>query len=381
MNEYTFCRIFRQMYFNSQFTIHNLQFKMKILVIQTAFIGDVILATGILEKLHQHFPQSQLDFMIRKGNESLLEGHIFINNLLIWDKQNHKYATLWQLLKKIRATKYDLVINLQRFASMGFLTAFSGAKETIGFDKNPFSFLFSKKIKHIIGNNDSKNTHEIERNHALIAAITDNVAHKPRLYPQEKDYLSVKSYQTTTYVCFAPTSVWFTKQFPLERWAEVAQKINEIYTKQNFKNVVIYLLGAKSDTQACEEIALKITENLNKNFSENQVISSENAIEKVVNLAGKLTLLQSAALMQTAKMNFVNDSAPMHLASALNAPTRAFYCSTLPAFGFYPLSDDGKIIEVKTKLACRPCGLHGHAKCPEKHFKCGFEIILDEKLA
>ena len=77
---------------------------MKILVIQTAFIGDVILATGILEKLHQKFPQSQLDFMIRKGNESLLEGHIFIANLLIWDKQNQKYTALWQLLKKIRAT-------------------------------------------------------------------------------------------------------------------------------------------------------------------------------------------------------------------------------------------------------------------------------------
>jgi heptosyltransferase-2 len=353
---------------------------MKILVIQTAFIGDVILATGILEKLHQKFPQSQLDFMIRKGNESLLEGHIFIANLLIWDKQNQKYTALWQLLKKIRATKYDLIINLQRFASMGFLTAFSGAKETIGFDKNPFSFLFSKKIKHIISENSSKNfienIHEIERNHALIADLTDNVAHKPRLYPQEKDYLFVKPYQTSNYVCFAPTSVWFTKQFPLERWAEVAQKINEIYNKQNLQNVVIYLLGAKSDQKKCEEIAQKITENLDKNIT-----TSTNAIEKVVNLAGKLNLLQSAALMQFAKMNFVNDSAPMHLASALNAPTRAFYCSTLPAFGFYPLSDDSKIIELEQKLACRPCGLHGHAKCPEKHFKCAFEIVLDEKLA
>ncbi len=377
---------------------------MKILVIQTAFIGDVILATGVLEKLHQKFPQSQLDFMIRKGNESLLEGHIFIDNLLIWDKQSHKYANLWQLLKKIRTTKYDLVINLQRFASMGFLTAFSGAKQTIGFDKNPFSFLFSKKIKHLISETNSgkttpnpsfegggqtpllqkastllglggvKNIHEIERNHALIADITDNVAHKPRLYPQEKDYLFVKPYQTTNYVCFAPTSVWFTKQFPLERWAEVAQKINEIYSKQKLQNVVIYLLGAKSDQKDCEEIARKINENL-------PVFTTQNAIEKVVNLAGKLTLLQSAALMQFAKMNFVNDSAPMHLASALNAPTRAFYCSTLPAFGFYPLSDDAKVIELEQKLACRPCGLHGHAKCPEKHFKCAFEIVLDGKLA
>ena len=73
-------------------------------------------------------------------------------------------------------------------------------------------------------------------------------------------------------------------------------------------------------------------------------------------------------------MNFVNDSAPMHLASSVNAKTTAIFCSTVPEFGFGPLSDLSQVVEIKEKLKCRPCGLHGKKACPEGHFKCGFEI-------
>jgi len=79
-------------------------------------------------------------------------------------------------------------------------------------------------------------------------------------------------------------------------------------------------------------------------------------------------------------MNYVNDSAPLHLASAMNAPTTAIYCSTAPAFGFGPLSDNSRIIETQEKLDCRPCGLHGFKTCPEKHFKCAFTIEAKQLL-
>ena len=90
--------------------------------------------------------------MLRKGNEGLLKDHPFLHEILIWNKKENKNKNLFQLLKKIRKEKYDKVINLQRFASTGILTAFSDAKEKIGFDKNPFSFLFTKKIKHDLSN-------------------------------------------------------------------------------------------------------------------------------------------------------------------------------------------------------------------------------------
>jgi heptosyltransferase-2 len=97
-------------------------------------------------------------------------------------------------------------------------------------------------------------------------------------------------------------------------------------------------------------------------------------------LAGKLSFLQSTALMKDATMNYVNDSAPLHFASAINAPVTAFFCSTIPAFGFTPLSTNSIIIETEEKLTCRPCGLHGKKECPLQHFKCGYEIDVDKAI-
>ena len=73
-------------------------------------------------------------------------------------------------------------------------------------------------------------------------------------------------------------------------------------------------------------------------------------------------------------MNYVNDSAPLHIASAMNAPVTAYFCSTLPSFGFGPLSDNANVIQTKQTLECRPCGLHGKRKCPQQHFNCGHQI-------
>ena len=112
----------------------------KFLVIQTAFIGDVVLATGILEKLHEYYPDACIDYMVRKGNEGLVSGHPFLHNVLVWNKKAGKYKNLLALLKQIRAERYDKVINVQRYATTGFVTVFSNAKETIGFDKTPGVF-------------------------------------------------------------------------------------------------------------------------------------------------------------------------------------------------------------------------------------------------
>ena len=184
------------------------------LLFKLLFIGDVVLTIGIAEKLHHAYPRAQIDFLLRKGNEGLLANNPFLNEILIWDKKQKKWSNLFKLLKQIRSNKYDKAINLQRFGSTGLLTAFSNAKEKIGFDKNPFSFLFSKKIKHTM--NDGK--HEVERNHELIKDFTDNAFAKPKLYPSENDFRSIQAYTTQPYICIAPSSVWFTKQYPVEKW-------------------------------------------------------------------------------------------------------------------------------------------------------------------
>lgn len=323
----------------------------KFLVIQTAFIGDVILATALVEKLHDFFPDAQIDFLLRKGNEGLLENHPFLHRVLIWNKKNGKYKNLFALLRQIRNTKYDAVINVQRFAATGLLTAFSKAGTTIGFDKNPWSFAFRKKVKHVISTPEYP-IHEITRNQELIAALTDNVPAKPKLYPSQEDFRKVADCKQSNYICIAPASVWFTKQYPKEQWVTFISALS---------HKTIYLLGGKEDQQLC-----------------NDIIQLSNSSNTIKNLAGQLSFLQSAALQKDASMNYVNDSAPMHIASSMNAPTTAIYCSTIPSFGFGPLSDVSYIVETKEKLECKPCGLHGFKTCPQKHFKCAMTIRKEQ---
>jgi heptosyltransferase-2 len=255
-----------------------------------------------------------------------------------------------KLHQQIKQNKYGAVINLHRYASSGFLTAFSGADYKVGFDKNPLSFLFTKKVKHVIGDG----RHETERYNELIEEITDKTVSKPKLYPTPSDFEKVQQYKTGKYVTMSPSSVWFTKQLPEEKWVELCNRTPD--------DTSIYLLGAKNDIGLCNSIRSKV---------------AGHKSEKIKILAGELSLLQSAALMKNSQMNYVNDSAPLHLASSMNASVTAFFCSTVPSFGFSPLSDNSKVVEVKD-LPCKPCGLHGYKACPLTHFKCGHEMNLNE---
>ena len=324
----------------------------KILLIQTAFIGDVVLATALIENLHQQLHEVKIDILVRKGNESLFKAHPFLNQVLVWDKKNDKYQNWMQLLFKIRSCQYDVVINAQRFAATGAWTAFSNAQIKIGFDKNPFSFLFT----HVVAHQFSKlGQHEIDRNHLLLSALFETKVAMPKLYPSTSDELAVASYQSTPYICIAPASVWFTKQFSIEKWAELINRIPF--------NGSIYLIGGPSDKLLCDQILQKINR------------------KGVVNLAGRLSFLASAALQKKAVINYVNDSAPMHFASAMNAPVVAVYCSTLPSFGFGPLSDQAFVVQTNEALACRPCGIHGKKQCPLTHFDCAKTIKMDQLIA
>jgi len=314
---------------------------MKILIIQTAFIGDVILATPVVESLKQQYPDCTLDFLLRKGNESLLADHPLIRKTWVFDKKQSKYRNLFRIIRAIRNEKYDLLINLQRFFTTGLITVLSGAGKTAGFDKNPLSFLFSRVARHTIEGTLRPGVHEVDRNLSLISSMLDVPARRPVLYPRAQDFQVVPAGE---YVCIAPASVWFTKQFPAEKWISLVSEIPA--------PIRVLLIGSPADAALCESI---------------RQASGRSNVEV---LAGKLSFLESAALISKARLTFANDSAPLHLASAMNAPVAAVFCSTVPAFGFGPLSDQSWIIEQEESLPCRPCGLHGKKACPEGHFRC-----------
>ncbi|HQQ94180.1 MAG TPA: glycosyltransferase family 9 protein [Bacteroidia bacterium] len=318
-----------------------------ILIIQTAFIGDAILASSLLEKLHHRFPESSISILVRKGNESIYKDHPFLKNVLVWDKSRGKFKNLLNLLFEIRKKRFDCVINCHRYTSSGLLTAFSGAKHSAGFKQNPFSFLFNRSVPHRL----QKGLHEIERYNQLVSDFAGEDLFKPKLYPGESDALAVKSLTDGKFVCIAPASVWFTKQLPKSKWIELCRSFSS--------DISVYILGAESDNDLAKEII------------------EQSGRSGMLNLCGKLSLLQSCSLMNKAVMNYVNDSAPLHLASSMDSPVKAFFLSTHVDFGFGPLSGRSAVIEVKG-LPCRPCGLHGFKACPKGHFRCGLDMDMNE---
>jgi heptosyltransferase-2 len=339
----------------------------RILVIQTAFIGDVVLATALLQNLHAAYPSATIDILVRQGAQELFTDHPYINEVHVWNKKKNKYQHLFQIIQTIRRIKYDVVINVQRYFATGIITLLSGAKKTIGFNKNPLSFLFSEVVKHQFGaaaeaaggaaeqNSSSAALHETSRNHALLASLTTAPVAKPALYPSAANFAAVQKLQGAPYICMSPGSVWETKKMPAQNWIDL---INAVPT-----NYTIYLMGAPNEKDLCAEIL------------------SGSSREGVINIAGQLNLLEAAALIKGASLNYVNDSAPMHLASATGAAVAAIYCSTTPAFGYGPLSAKQFIIESLEPLACKPCGLHGKKLCPLGHFNCGHSITTAQLLA
>jgi heptosyltransferase-2 len=304
-----------------------------------------------MESLHAAFPDAVIDFVVKKGNETLFTGHPFLRQIITWDKSSGKYRNLIRVIGRIRSNKYQHVINIQRFGSTGLLTLFSGAKVTSGFTKNPFSVFFTYRTNHLISA-DGHPVHEVDRNLSLIGYLKIISVRKPALYPLQDDRTAVKLYRTAPYLCIAPASLWFTKQFPAVKWIEFLDALPGSLT--------VYLIGSPQDCGLCEQI-------LDKTHHPH-----------VISLAGKLSLLQTAALMEGARMNFVNDSAPQHLASAVNAPVSTIFCSTVPSFGFGPLSENSAVIETHEPLSCRPCGIHGYKECPEKHFRCALSIRTNQ---
>ena len=213
------------------------------------------------------------------------------------------------------------------------------------------SLFFSRKVKHRIREGLH---HETERNLMLVNDLVVDPSARPKLYPATYDDARVSQYKTHRDICVAPASLWYTKQYPKEKWVE--------FIRQLPADLYVYFLGSGTDRGLCDNI-IKTSGHPN-----------------CLNLAGKLKFLETAALQRDAVMNFVNDSAPMHLASSVNAPVTAIFCSTVPDFGFGPLSDDAVIVQTHEALECRPCGLHGKTECPLGHFNCALQISAQELL-
>lgn len=326
----------------------------KALVIQTVGFGDHILSTALLETLHAQFPEARLDVLIRSGNELFFRGNPLVRKMWVWNKRDRKYRDVLRLTRVVRTERYDLVVNVNRFFNMGLLTVLSGARIKVGYDRNPFSFLFDHTARYLFRKPDGSPMHEIERNHALIQPLVHGPSKLPRLYPGDAEMAAVSRYKNGPYICIAVAGSKVTNSLPLEQWVRFIRVVPDRYT--------IYLLGGARERPMCEWVR----DNAGR--------------DRVVVLADQLSLMESPALMKDAAANFTCDSSPLHMASAMDAPVVAVFCSTDLYNGFGPLSQKHVVVETRETVDCRPCTTHGRDACPNGHLACATTITTSQLL-
>ncbi len=326
----------------------------KFLIIQTAFIGDVILTLPTLQALKQHFPDSEIDFLAIPAAQNLLETHPALSRLLVYDKHgaDRGVAAFLRLAHTLRRRRYDAVIAPHRSLRSALLAWRSGSRRRIGFDRSAGRFLLSEVVPY------PPNLHEIDRNLRLLAplGLDPEAGRLPEIHFTREDHTAVNFWMEQQgisrlrRICLAPGSVWATKRWLPERFAELAGRLTH-------EGYAVVLVGGAAYQEITRQVA-------------------KTAGAPLYNAAGRFTLRQSAALLQAADLLISNDSAPMHLAVAVKTPVLAIFGATAPALGFYPYGEHDRVIEDK-QLACRPCGSHGGHKCPIGSFDCMRNISVE----
>jgi len=319
----------------------------KILVIQTAFIGDVILVTPLFRAIRQELMGSQTYLIVIPETKSIVENNPFVKQLWIYDKKGKQKGIggFRRLIKQIKEEKFDIALLPHRSYRTALLTRFANIPIRIGFNRSPANWLYSHVVEY------QSSQHEIFRNLSLLEPFgaSSKEIIPPEIFARENDISAVDEILNTynvpyekNLITIAPGSIWPTKRWPESHFSEL---IDLFFKDQNN----ICLIGSEKDKKNGEQIC-------------------ENASGKVYNFIGKLSLTESTELLRRSNLLICNDSAPTHMGSAVNVPTISIFGSTVPEFGFGPVAEKNKILQ--KDLSCRPCTDHGRIKCPIKTMEC-----------
>jgi heptosyltransferase-2 len=319
------------------------------LVIQTSFLGDVILTTPLIAELAQRGP---VDVLVTPGGATALANNPHIRTVIPYDKRGTYGASLstWQTIKELRTHRpYEAAYLAQGSFRSGVLAMLTGAKERIGFASSTGRSLYTAQLPYRPERHHAERLWSLAMSECADPPTRDQI--RPHLYPSDEDRRKVdgllrQSGSTSDpIVALAPGSAWGTKRWPY--YVELAKRLSEDYR--------IAVIGSNADSA----IAAAISEALPP--------------DTVINAVGLLPLLGSAELIGRAQAIVTNDSAPQHLASAMGTPTLTIFGPTVPEFGFGPLAERSAVAGHEG-LTCRPCDRHGPRRCPLGHWRCMREL-------
>ncbi len=312
------------------------------LIIQTAYLGDAVLTLPLVSALKS--AGHRVSILCRPEFSGIFEDCPDADRVLVYNKKrtrNPGERSLIRLVLTLKKEKFTHVFLPQRSFRSGLAAFLARIPVRSGFTRGGGRFFINRKTVYDWG------THEVLRILSLAeAAGIESGAPRFSLRPRPE---LVRKYRgifgnAEHLVGFAPGSNWPTKRWPAERFSETAGRIPE--------GVRAVFLGKEP---------------------------AEGVPPGAVDLTGKTSVRELTAAVSLLDLLVSNDSGIIHVAAALGVRVCAVFGPTVPGMGFSPYGD-GHILIENRGLECRPCGLHGPRRCPEKHFRCMKDIPAERVL-
>ena len=316
----------------------------RILIIQTAFLGDVILITPLIRATREVFPHATIDVLVIPETAPVLANNPHVRRVITFDKRGNKVFAFMRTLMEIRRNRYDLGISPHSSLTSAYLMRLGGIPERLGFDRWRAARHLTLKVAHL------KGVHKARKNLHLLSVFSDREFNmQTEVFPDEAMLERAAKIKAglprpgRPVVAVFPGSIWFTKRWPEDHFVTLIHGMDEA-------GLNLILGGSGAEKQLCDRI-----------------IRASGA--EALNIAGETDPLEAAAVIGQCDLVICNDSAPLHLANAVGTDVFAIGGPTdMREMGYFPFREQDRIFE--TDLECRPCGSHGGRRCPEDHHRC-----------
>ncbi len=300
-----------------------------ILIVLHGSIGDVTRALPLADVIRAGFPDARLAWSVEPPSFPLVARYPAVQEIILFDRRRW-WRDWFRFLRRVRAGRFDLVLDLQRHFKSGVISRWSGARYRVGFnrlDAKEFNWLFNNHFIPACGNGISKLEHYLKfADYLGIARLPINW--KFELSAEEKESVDTHLQEVRGgFAVLLAGSRWESKGWFPEQAAQCADTIAERHRLQ------VVLLGGEEDRSIAAEIASR-------------------AAVPVTNLAGKTTLAEANGIIARARLAVGPDTGLMHIAAAVGTPVVSLWGATSPVragpHGFDELVIQGK-------APCTPC--------------------------
>lgn len=322
----------------------------------TAFLGDAVLTLPLIRTVKAAFPDSPIDFYVRKGVESLFTAQPELDNVYAYDKRGAQKSIFSAMSygRELARKEYSLWISAHTSLRSGVIARWTSARTRIGYNKPAFNnWLYTTTVDRKFSKLE-----EIERLMQLVTPLSITDIHDwPELVLPQTAYDDAdkfwKEHVDSPVLGVHPGSVWATKRWPAEYYAKVVAEAVDAGAQ-------VMVFAGPGEEPMAQDVIEK---------------SGKKASGRILDCSGALSLVQLAAYLNKVNCYVTNDSGPMHIAWAQRTPVTAIFGPTVRDLGFFPRGEASTVLEAD--VACRPCGLHGPKTCPQGHFDCMHSITLE----